>query len=66
MAVSLPNDGDMYLIMTADMKYHPIAAAGPCHPTSSASLREKRMISNNGLEKLEYMLLKLIAHFSMS
>jgi len=49
----------MYLITTPEIQYHPIEAAGPYHPTSSASFFENKTISRRGLEKLEYRFEKL-------
>jgi hypothetical protein len=53
MAVNLPNGGDTNLSRVPESKYHIITASGPCHPTSSDSFLEKRIISKVGLEKLE-------------
>ena len=52
MAVNWPKAGEMYLIITPDTKYHPIEAAGPCHPTRTANFLENRIMSSRGFEKL--------------
>ena len=47
-AVSYPNEGEINLIITPDMKYHPTTRAGPSHPTSSANFLENMKISKIG------------------
>jgi hypothetical protein len=63
MAVNLPKAGDTNLSKTPENKYQSTIAAGPCHPTNSESFLENKMISKVGLEKLEYIIDKELAHF---
>lgn len=52
MAVSLPNGGEINLMMIPEMKYQAKTMIGPYHPTTSANFLEKRMISRHGLVTL--------------
>ena len=54
MAVSLPNDGEIILIRTPDIKYQPIVITGPSHPTSSANFLENMTISKTGFVTFKY------------
>lgn len=66
MAVSLPNDGEMNLMIIPEMKYQPTTKEGPCHPTNSASFLENRTISKTGFVIFKYKLESDWAHFSAS
>jgi len=46
--------------------YQAKVMAGPSQPTSSDSFLEKRIMSRNGLTRLQYRLDKLMAHLSAS
>jgi len=52
MAVNCPNAGEINLMTVPAIRYHPIVAAGPYHPTRTESFLEKRMMSSKGFEKL--------------
>lgn len=54
MAVRVPKDGDMNLMMIPEKKYHPTTRAGPSHPTSSASFLENIIISRTGFVIFKY------------
>lgn len=49
-----------------EKRYHRITTTGPDQPTSYDSFFEKRMISRVGFVKLEYIVERELAHFSMS
>ena len=66
MAVSFPNDGEMNFIKKPESKYHNITTMGPCQPTKSDNFLENSIISKVGLEKLEYIVEREVAHFSIS
>jgi hypothetical protein len=61
--VSFPKGGDKTLITTPEKKYHPKVTRGPIHPTSFAKFLENKTISRMGLEKLEYIIDRELAHF---
>lgn len=52
--------------MTAEMRYHPMRAVGPIHPSNSDSFLLNKTMSSSGLEKFEYRLDTACPHFSMS
>jgi len=66
MAVSLPNEGEINLMIMPERAYHEKVMAGPYHPTTSASFLENITISKIGLVIFKYNCERDCAHFSTS
>ena len=66
MAVSLPNSGEMNLIINPEIRYHPIEVRGPFTPISSISFLENMTISKRGFMKFRIREDKLVLHLSKS
>lgn len=62
-AVIFPKAGETHFKIYPENRYQREIAAGPCHPTSSDSFLENKMISRVGFEKLEYIIDNELAHF---
>ena len=55
MAVNLPNEGDINLMIIPEIAYQDMVSAGPYQPTTSASFFENIVISMIGFVTLRYI-----------